>query len=229
MAFGGKHLCWFCKEEAGVGHFCEHCVKLQPLSRVEDYFAFMGLERRMGLDPKKLEGLFYSLSRKFHPDFYQDSSPTEKALSLERTAVLNNAFQVLKDPIQRAEYLLDLECPAPAKERAKTSTALIQEVFEIQEVVDSYRRSGGDAERAASLKKDVERASQEVLEKIRVREETFQEACLEWDRLISHPPSSPEALKEAKWKQAQTLRAILDEMAYLKTLFQMIQGKPISH
>ena len=227
-----KHLCWHCNEEAGMGHFCGHCVKLQPLCYKQDYFRFMGLERRMQLDPKKLEETFYTLSRQFHPDFYQNRPEREKAFSLERAAVLNNAFQVLKDPIQRVEYLLDLECPIPQKERAKTPPALLQEIFDVQEVLESYRqaKTTGDAKGLASLKGDVAKASQAVLEKIREREESLKNAGNEWDHLVSNRLPSPEILKEAKLKQAQRLRSILDELTYLQTLFQSIQtGGKIRH
>ena len=215
-----------------MGHFCGHCVKLQPLCYKQDYFQFMGFERRMQLDPKKLEETFYTLNRQFHPDFYQSKSECEKAFSLERAAVLNNAFQVLKDPIQRVEYLLDLECPIPEKERTKTPTTLLQEIFDIQETLESYRqaKATGDTKGLASLKGDVENASQEVLGKIRVREKSLEDAGNEWDRLVSNQFSSPEALKEAKLKQAQKLRSILDELTYLKTLLQSIQtGGPVIH
>jgi len=232
MTSEAKHLCWHCNEEAGIGHFCEHCVKLQPLPDKKDYFAFLGFERKMQLDPKKLEETFYTLSRKFHPDFYQNKSETEKALSLERTAVLNNAFQVLKDPVQRIEYLLDLECPLPKKERAKTPPALLQEVFEIQETLESYRKAqaSGDPAKGASLKNDVEQATQDVIGKIDARERALTEASQAWDRLASTHPSDETALKKARAEQAQRLRAILDELTYLKTLLQSIRsGGTISH
>ena len=197
-----------------------------------DYFSFMGLERSMRLDLKKLEGAFYTLSRKYHPDFYQNKSEEEKSLSLEKTALLNNAFRVLKDPVLRMEYLLDLECPIPEKERTKPPTALLQEIFDIQETLESYRqaKATGDAEKLASLEGDVEAASQEVLGKIQMREKSLEDAGNEWDRLVSNQFSSPEALKEAKLKQAQKLRSILDELTYLKTLLQSIQtGGPVIH
>ena len=227
-----KHLCWYCSEEAGIGHFCEHCTKLQPLPDQRDYFSFMGFERKMQLDPKKLEETFYALSRQFHPDFYQNKSEQEKTLSLERAAILNKAFQVLKDPLQRVEYLLALECPVPEKERMKAPAALLQEVFDIQERVEIYRqaKAAGESDRLASLKEEMQQASKEVLEKIRVREKALEEACQEWDSLISHPPTSAEALGEAKSKQAKKLRSILDELTYLKTLHQSIQtGGSVVH
>ena len=227
-----KHLCWHCNEEAGMGHFCGHCVKLQPLCYKEDYFRFMGFERRLQLDPKKLEETFYTLSRKFHPDFYQDKSEKEKAFSLERSAVLNNAYQVLKDPVQRTEYLLNLEFPLPEKERTKAPTTLLQEIFEIQEVLESYReaKNAGDPKRLGSLKVEADKVSRDVLEKIRQREKALEVASAEWDRLVSNRFSSPEALKEAKLEQAQKLRSILDELTYLRTLLQSIQtGGPVIH
>lgn len=227
-----KDLCWYCNEEAGMGHFCTHCVKLQPFCYKEDYFRFMGLKRCLKLDPKKLEEAFYTLSRKFHPDFYQDKSEKEKAFSLERSAALNNAYQVLKDPVQRIEYLLNLEFPLPEKERAKAPAALLQEILEIQEVLESYReaKSAGDPKRLGSLKAEADKVSRDVLDKIRQREKALEAACAEWDRLTATAVPSMEALKEAKQKQAQKLRSILDELTYLQTLVQSIQaGGPVIH
>lgn len=190
----------------------------------EDYFQLMGLPRRMALDSKALDETFYTLSRKFHPDFYQNSSEEEKQLSLERTALLNNAYQTLKDPIQRIEYLLDLEAPVPERERHKTSLCLLQEVFDIQEVVEAYRQAAAadDQKGAASLKGKVENAAQEVLAKIERRRKALEDSCREWDRLVADPPS-PATLQEEKSRQAQKIRAILDELTYLKTLLQSIQ------
>ena len=64
------------------------------------------------IDPEMLEAKFYELSRAFHPDFYQNKSETEQAISLSNAATLNTAYRTLRDPIQRAEYLLDLEAGA---------------------------------------------------------------------------------------------------------------------
>ena len=96
-------------------------------------------------------------------------------------------------------------------------------------MLESYREAQGNSQRLFSLKEQIAKALRQVEEKIRVRERALEQACQEWDRLVSNPSSSGEAFKEAKLKQASRLRSILDEMTYLKTLLQSIQtgGKVI--
>ena len=104
-----RSMCWHCQSEVTGEYFCERCVKVQPVSKETDYFTCLGLPRRLTLDQQKLEAKFYELSRAFHPDFYQNKSETEQAISLGNAAMLNTAYRTLRDPIQRAEYLLALK------------------------------------------------------------------------------------------------------------------------
>jgi molecular chaperone HscB len=60
------------------------------------------------MHPAKLEEAFKSLSRKLHPDRFARSTPSERRFSLEQTTRLNDAYRTLKDPVKRAEHLLEL-------------------------------------------------------------------------------------------------------------------------
>ena len=104
-----RSMCWHCQSEVSGEYFCGRCVKVQPLSKELDYFTCMNLSRLLTIDEKSLEETFYSLSRTFHPDFYANKDEGEKIVSLRNTALLNTAYRTLKDPIQRAEYLIRLE------------------------------------------------------------------------------------------------------------------------
>jgi molecular chaperone HscB len=95
-------MCWHCQSEVSGEYFCERCVKVQPVSKDTDYFTCFGFPRRLTLDQQTLEAKFYDLSRAFHPDFYQNKSETEQAISLGNAATLNTAYRTLRDPIQRA-------------------------------------------------------------------------------------------------------------------------------
>jgi hypothetical protein len=52
---------------------------------------------------------FHRLSRKLHPDRFARAAENEKQWSLADTALLNDAYRTLKDPLHRTEYLLKLE------------------------------------------------------------------------------------------------------------------------
>ena len=56
-----------------------------------------------------LEHEFHRLSRKVHPDRFARADENERQWSLADTALLNDAYRTLKDPLRRTEYLLKLE------------------------------------------------------------------------------------------------------------------------
>src|SRR5712692_7513784 len=111
-------------------HFCPQCTKILSLGRHGDYFAFMGLPRRLNLDSAELEQRFRSLSRQFHPDFFYNATTAERRASLERSSYLNDAFRMLRNPISRVEYLLTLEGVAakgPEEAGQHVPAALLEE------------------------------------------------------------------------------------------------------
>ena len=103
-------ICKTCGGGAAVDvHFCPQCTKILTLGRQGDYFAFLGLPRKLNLDLADLEQRFRALSRQFHPDYFYNATPAERRASLERSSYLNDAYRTLRQPITRLEYLLSLE------------------------------------------------------------------------------------------------------------------------
>ncbi|MCX6621426.1 MAG: Fe-S protein assembly co-chaperone HscB [Acidobacteria bacterium] len=138
--------CWQCGQPAAASLFCRYCNTLQRPS--PDYFEFLGIERRLSLDPKALEQRFYQLSRLLHPDRYVRRSATERQYSLEATAILNDAYRVLRDPVRRAEYVLK-ENPAASTARLAAPPELLEEVFELNMALEELR--SGDEEARPQL------------------------------------------------------------------------------
>src|SRR5258705_10659001 len=132
-------------------HFCPQCSRILALGRNGDYFAFLGLPRRLTIDAQELEKRFRDLSRQFHPDYYYNAAPAERLASLERSSYLNDAYRTLKQPIARIEYLLQVEGLAPKNPQEasrQVPPALLEEVFALNEELDEIRelRSGGAPE-----------------------------------------------------------------------------------
>jgi molecular chaperone HscB len=132
-------------------HFCPQCTKILTLGRHGDYFAFLGVPRKLNLDLPDLEQRFRTLSRQFHPDYFYNASPAERVASLERSSYLNDAYRTLKQPIPRIAYLLELEGVWTRADRGEGTTsaqvpaALLEEVFALNEELDEVRslRAGG--------------------------------------------------------------------------------------
>ena len=118
-------------------HFCAACGHIQPVGRDTDYFAFLGLPRKLNLNEVELEKSFYELSRQFHPDFFMNASPAERQASMERSSLLNDAYRTLRDPISRTLYLLSLEGYKEAEKKAPPD--LLEEVFELNMQVEEMK------------------------------------------------------------------------------------------
>ncbi len=97
-----------------------------------DYFAFFDLPRNLAIDLKDLEKRFYALSRKWHPDVFARKSPEEREAALESSAILNDAYRTLKEPIPRTMYLLKLEGFDIGQQSNKdVPPELLEEIFEL--------------------------------------------------------------------------------------------------
>ncbi len=133
--------CWKCGEEPHDSLFCKFCNTLQRPAT--DYFRFFGLERKLSIDPAALQERYYRLSRQVHPDHFQNGTPNERRFSLDATAILNDAYRTLRDPVARAEYFLKEEGLEAADRKSKrVPPELLEEVFEVNMALEELR--GGE-------------------------------------------------------------------------------------
>lgn len=212
-----RSMCWHCQSAVTGEYFCERCVKVQPVSKEADYFTCLGFPRRLTLDPKKLEAKFYELSRSFHPDFYQTKSPAEQTISLGNAAVLNTAYRTLRDPIQRAEYLLGLEAGSVKDIRTSPPADLFEEILELQDTLEEYRSSERDSDERHKLRAALEN-KQRILEQRKQEMEThLQRLFTDWDRLQDRGESTSQARAERD-RLLKQMRDLLSNRTYVTSI-----------
>lgn len=104
------------------------------------FFEFFELPPNLVIDLKDLEKRFYTLSRKWHPDMFARKSEAEKQQSLDATALLNDGYRVLRDPIRRSLYLLKLEGFDIGEQGTKdVPPELLEEVFELNMAIEELK------------------------------------------------------------------------------------------
>lgn len=212
-----RSMCWHCQSEVAGEYFCERCVKVQPVSKETDYFTCLGFPRRLAVDPQQLEAKFYEMSRAFHPDFYQGKSETEQAISLSNAATLNTAYRTLRDPIQRAEYLLDLEAGSVKDIRTSPPSDLFEEILELQETLDEYRETDRESPQAQTLRAQLVK-EQTALEQRQLDMETqLQQLFTEWDALQDRGDSSDRSRSERD-RILKRMRDLLSNRTYVKNI-----------
>jgi molecular chaperone HscB len=111
-----------------------------------DYFQFFDLPRRLVIDLEELQRRFYTLSRQLHPDRFQRRSAGELQYSVDASALLNDAYRALRDPVKRAEYLLKQEGFDIGEQRSKdVPPELLEEVFELNMALEELRHGDESA------------------------------------------------------------------------------------
>ena len=145
-----KTSCWNCGEGVVGTLLCGSCKSLQPPP--SNYFEFFGYSGEiLALDQADLEKRFYGLSRQLHPDLYIRRGERERGYSLEATALLNDGYRTLRNPVERAEYVLKNNGFDIGEQRSKNVPAeLLEEVFELNMALEEMRH--GDAEALPQLK-----------------------------------------------------------------------------
>lgn len=212
-----RSMCWHCQSEMSGEYFCERCVKVQPVSKDTDYFTCLGLPRRLALDPKKLEAKFYELSRAFHPDFYQTKSPTEQTISLRNAAVLNTAYRTLRDPIQRAEYLLALESGSVKDIRTSPPADLFEEILELQDTLEQYRASDRESDQGHRLRETLQTEQQTLERRREEMESQLRQLFSEWDGLQDGGDATSQARAERD-RILKQMRELLSHRTYINNI-----------
>lgn len=73
-----------------------------------NHFELFDLPAAFNIDAAVLQQRYRKLQQTLHPDRFANGTEREKLLAVQRTAQLNDAYQTLRSPLSRAEYLLAL-------------------------------------------------------------------------------------------------------------------------
>ena len=71
-----------------------------------NYFQLFGLASKFNLDTKALAQSYQNLQKAVHPDRFAHASSQEQMIAVQKSAMINDAYQILKNPLKRAEYML---------------------------------------------------------------------------------------------------------------------------
>jgi len=224
--------CWSCS----IAHnestlFCPHCSKIQPPPGA-DFFSVFGLAPQLNVDLASLEKQFYFLSRKLHPDRFACSAENEKEWSLAGTALLNDAYRTLKDPITRTEYLLKLHGAEIGEQHSgrnrregemgasRVPADLLEEVFDLNMQLEEIRMAHkmGEVEDPA-LKQDLIHAREKFENLRQVVDRDLRAQWHAWDN----------GDEPARHAAQNAMVALLDRRRYLSNLVrdvnETLEGK----
>lgn len=130
---------------------CGTCRTVFPAADQYDHFARFGIPRSSRIDPSDLERRYLVLSRGLHPDQFAGRAKEERELSERFFAHVNDAYNVLRNPSRRAEYLLELEGGPQRAQDKRTPQGFLAEMLELNERIEEAQLGELDAPRRAGL------------------------------------------------------------------------------
>ncbi|HEY3132334.1 MAG TPA: Fe-S protein assembly co-chaperone HscB [Acidobacteriota bacterium] len=227
-----QQICWNCRRGIGEPHFCPYCGKIQPATQ-SDYFAFLGFARSPKLDLRELEERFHDLSRKLHPDRFFRSSEQERALSMEQSSRLNDAYRTLRNPVLRAEYLLSLYGMKPQMKQQQPPEDLLEEVFGLKEEIGNLQaaRKAADKEAMASLSEQMRQIKSDLRERIQQLDSELAGAGEEWERSLVNGSavqprvSGPSPVTGDQSSVLRKLQQNLLKRSYIENLIRQIEAE----
>ncbi|MBL8915765.1 MAG: Fe-S protein assembly co-chaperone HscB [Archangium sp.] len=122
------------------------------------HFELFNLPLSVDLDVKALDDLHRKLSLETHPDRLTGADARERRIAAEKSASLNEAVKVLRDPVRRAFYVLELKGVKLDTEHAaaalKMPMEFLEEIMERREALDGARQAR-ELSRAQSMAKEI--------------------------------------------------------------------------
>ena len=119
---------------------------------MKNHFELFGLKPAYALDLDHLDRAYRDIQAEVHPDRFARAGDAERRASMQMTTQVNEAYRVLKSPVQRARYILELNGVDVGFE---TDTAMptdfLVEQMELREALEGAR----DADALGALERKI--------------------------------------------------------------------------
>lgn len=129
---------------------------------MQEYFSLFGLPERYAIDPAQLDAAYRSVQAQVHPDRFAHRSETERRVAMQWATLANEAYRALRNPVERARYLLSRRgVDVEAERNTAMSHAFLMQQLEWRESVEE---AADDADALRRLERELGRDERVMLE-----------------------------------------------------------------
>lgn len=110
------------------------------MSQLPDHFQLFDLPPRFTLDAEALDRAYRSVQAQVHPDRFAAGTAAEGRVAMQWATRANEAYQTLKSPLKRAEYLCERAgVPIDAESNTAMPSEFLTQQLEWREALDDAR------------------------------------------------------------------------------------------
>jgi molecular chaperone HscB len=123
-----------------------------PMKLDSDDFELFGVPKRFAQDRAVLDARWRELQAEVHPDRFVSQGTASQRVAMQWAVRVNEAYQRLKDPLQRAAYLCELRgAPINAENNTAMPTDFLMQQMEWRESLDDATSVDGVESLAAEV------------------------------------------------------------------------------
>ena len=140
--------------------------EMELVNLTSNYFELFGLSIAFDLDQEALSKQYRLLQNAVHPDKFANASDYEQRLSMQQSARINEAYQILKQPLSRAQYLLEVKGVALNNDsEAQMDPDFLMQQMELREKIDAARSNQDAASEITDIAGDIQQKTKTIIKK----------------------------------------------------------------
>lgn len=109
---------------------------------MDSLFDILEMPATFALNLAQLEKAYFAAQRATHPDRFIGKTEAERVEAVRRSTLVNDAYETLKNPLTRAEHLLELQGIDALSDDATVPPAILMEMMELRERVMDAGQDG---------------------------------------------------------------------------------------
>ncbi|KAE9539025.1 Fe-S protein assembly co-chaperone HscB [Ursidibacter maritimus] len=130
-------------------------------------FELFNLPVQFEIDSAQLSERYLALQKSLHPDNFSASSSTEQRLAMQKSAEVNDALHILKDPILRAESIIQIHTGEnrDIEQKSQRDMAFLMQQLEWRETLENIESAKNETKLTA-FTQEIELEQKKIIEQL---------------------------------------------------------------
>ncbi|MGJ8690891.1 MAG: co-chaperone HscB [Thalassotalea sp.] len=129
-----------------------------------NYFELFGVDESFDIDSQYLSQVYQSLQKKVHPDKFAHAASQTQLLAVQKSAQINDAYQTLKLPLKRAQYMLEQRgVEMPPEQNSFQDNMFLMRQMELREMLEDVKHAADPDAAILSANQELDQEYQQLL------------------------------------------------------------------
>ncbi|VAW90354.1 hypothetical protein MNBD_GAMMA18-2025 [hydrothermal vent metagenome] len=151
---------------------------MMVVSTTNNYFELFQLPVQYTIDKSRLSEAYRELQRVVHPDRFVGASDYERRLAQQKSTLVNDGYQVLRDDLSRAQHLLHLN-NVDYQQHVLSDSGFLMAQIELREELEAIAASK-DVDKLSTLFSHIQQQQENAKERLQAHfssSDHLQSAC----------------------------------------------------